>query len=352
MISDISPKLERILEAGNAAPSGENCQPWRFRVSGATIDVLLLPERDQSAYSWGQRASYLAVGAALENIAIAASVEGYRVDVVYFPDVNNQMLVARVSLIVDANAVSDPLSRYIKERITNRKPYARTPLTNAQRIALLNAGASALVESPEFLKTLGRVGSTNEEVMLGNRALHDFFFSHVNWTSEEDSKKKIGFYIKTLELPPPAVPMFKIFQHWSVMRILAALGFASIVAKQNAAVNASCAAMGAFLIERTEPIDFVRVGRAIERTWLTATSLGLAFQPITGVLFFKLKIQNGEAPIFSKRERAKILSAYQRAADLFTANKRHVAFMFRIGKGELPSAHAVRFPLGEVLEKI
>ncbi len=89
MITGVSPEFERILTAGNSAPSGENCQPWHFVVRGASIEVHLLPERDQSAYAWGQRASYLANGAAIENMVIAASAEGYRVIVNYFPTPND-----------------------------------------------------------------------------------------------------------------------------------------------------------------------------------------------------------------------------------------------------------------------
>src|SRR3990167_10630915 len=71
------PHIERILTAANSAPSGENCQPWRFVVSGDTVDVYLRPERDKSAYNWGQRGSLMACGAALENLVLAAGQGGY-----------------------------------------------------------------------------------------------------------------------------------------------------------------------------------------------------------------------------------------------------------------------------------
>ena len=103
----MSSEIERILNAGNQAPSGENCQPWRFLVRGLTIEIHLLPERDQSAYSWGQRASFLANGAAIENMIIVASAEQYRCDVTYFPDTNNEWHVATILLIKDENCKPD-----------------------------------------------------------------------------------------------------------------------------------------------------------------------------------------------------------------------------------------------------
>lgn len=356
MPQGISPDIERILLAGNQAPSGENCQPWRFVVRDTTIEVHLVPERDQSAYSWGQRASYLANGAVIENIVIAASAERYRANVQYFPKANDSWHVATITFTRDPSVEPNPLAPFISKRISNRKPYRKDSLMPEERTALFKAlrgeAVLALVETPYELQRLGRIGSTNEEVMLANRSLHKFFFSHVSWTKEEDEKKKIGFYIKTLELPPPAQAMFKVLRRWSIMRVLGVVGFNRIVAKQNATTNASAAAMGALVISRTEPLDFVKVGRSVERLWLTATSLGLSFQPLTGVLFFKLKIASGKTETFSPHEQKLIMDAYQDASRICNAEGKHLAFMFRIGHGDAPSAHAIRFPLAEVVSVI
>ena len=350
--SELSPDFKRILEAGNSAPSGENCQPWRFLVRGEVIEVHLRPERDQSAYSWGQRASYTACGAVIENMVVAASAEGYRADVAYFPDGKDVQYVADVSLRKDTSVQPDPLAAFVMKRVTNRKPYAKEALAESERRALYAAaeaahGRLALAESREDLDRLGRVGSTNEEVMLANRSLHRFFFSHVSWTKQEDERRKVGFYIETLELPPPAKVLFRVFRHWPLMRLLAALGFNRVVAAQNAAVNASASAIGALTISGTEPLDFVKTGRAMERLWLTATSLGLSLQPLTGVLFFKLNLDGGEEHGFSLREQKLITKAYQDASQVFQANGAHIAFMFRVGRGDAPSAQAIRFPLTE-----
>jgi nitroreductase len=352
----LNPEIERILHAGNQAPSGENCQPWCFVVRDQAIEVHMLPERDQSAYSWGQRASYLATGAVIENIVVAASTERYRAEAYYFPNAKDDSHIATIELAKDPRLQVDPLAAFIDTRISNRKPYKKGSLTDEECTALIRAAGGeesfVLIENPEELKRLGRVGATNEEVMLANQSLHNFFFSHVSWTKEEDEKKKIGFYIKTLELPPPAQVMFKAFRHWSVMSKLSKIGFNRVVAKQNAATNASASAMGALMLERTEPLDFVKVGRAVERLWLTATSLGFAFQPLTGVLFFKLKIAGGETDAFSPEEQKLIMDAYAEASQIYKAGERHVAFMFRIGRGDAPSAHAVRFPLTEAVSVV
>jgi len=348
--------LERILEAANNAPSGENCQPWHFVVRGHTVELHLLPDRDQSAYSWGQRASFLANGAALENLVVAASSEGFHAEISYFPDSNNEWHVANVALVKSTSLQPDPLAPFLSKRVTNRKPFSVESLSKKEKAMLDSAaetsgyGNLSLIEERKCIDRLGRVGSTNEEIMLANRSLHDFFFSHVNWTKEEDVEKKIGFYIKTLELPLPAEAMFKIIRRWSIMRAMASLGFNKLVAKQNAATNASASGIGGLSLESTTPLDFVKLGRTVERVWLTATLLGLSFQPLTGVLFFKLLIDNKQGTkFFSQQEQVKINAAYSVAAETFGSPNQHIAFMFRIGKGDAPSAQAVRFPLRDTV---
>ena len=44
MIEDI----KKIIEAAVQAPSGENCQPWRFEILNNNIKLFNVPERDQS----------------------------------------------------------------------------------------------------------------------------------------------------------------------------------------------------------------------------------------------------------------------------------------------------------------
>ena len=61
-------KIERIIRAAVCAPSGDNVQPWRFVVSGNSINIFDIPERDTSLYNCSQNTSHIAHGAAIENI--------------------------------------------------------------------------------------------------------------------------------------------------------------------------------------------------------------------------------------------------------------------------------------------
>jgi nitroreductase len=355
MIHSLPQPIQDILTAGNQAPSGENCQPWHFVVKKNTIEIHLLEERDHSVYSWGQRASFFANGAVIENMVIAARVRGYTAGVVYFPDQGDEWHVATLTLSEVRDKVQDPLGEAIMHRVSNRKAYEETPITSTEKEALFKAagegeyGSLILVTDKEKLSTLGRVGSTNEEVMLSNRFLHQFFFNHINWTLQEDTIKKVGFFIRTLELPFPAQLAFRAIRHWPIQRVLNRIGFHTLVATQNAATNATAGGIGILVIPGLSPLDFVRAGRTLERVWLTATHLGLSFQPLAGIPFLRLRVLFGDTEVFSAKNEESIIEAYQRAALLADVRDKHIAFMFRVGRSSPPSARAVRFPLQEVV---
>jgi len=274
-------------------------------------------------------------------------------NVEYFPASRNKWHVANLAF-ESCQREPHPLAPWIKERVSNRKLYDVRPLSKAERNVLVAVGdercAVVLVDDQVTLKRLARIGATNEEVMLGNRTLHNFFFTHVSWSKEEDNAKKVGFYIKTLELPPPAEKMFALLSYWPAMKILSKAGLNRVVAAQNASVNRTAAAMAGFLMTGTEPLDFVTAGRIIERFWLTATSLGLSCQPLTGMLFLALQISNDGMGPFTRREREMIAAQVQEASAIMDADDKHLGFIMRVGRAVPPTAKAGRFPLHEIVE--
>ena len=345
--------LKKIITLASLAPSGENAQPWQFKIIDNKIYQYLVPERDQSAYNFNQYASYVANGAALENIEIASRAMGYNATIETLPNATDHNLIAIVTL-EKSQPQNEPLYEFIEKRITNRKPYKKEPLTAEQKKALL----SQKVSEAEFLlnddliniQTLADVGATNEYIMLNNQSIHNFFFSHVNWTEAEENEKRYGFYIKTLELLPPAQFMFKVFSKWNRMRIFKALGFPKMVLKQNAQIYASSGAMAAITITNTTPRDFINAGRLTQRVWLIVTKLGLSMQPMTGILFFMLRLRGGDTTAFSPTQQELIKTQYKKVETIFqVSDNKTITMMFRIGNGEAPSAQSSKYSLGKVL---
>src|SRR5207237_2900448 len=90
--------FRQLIKYATMAPSGENCQPWKFVVHANEIRMVNIPQRDNSYYSWGQRASIVSHGCAFENIFIAGQVLGLNLDLKLFPDSRDENLVAIIKI--------------------------------------------------------------------------------------------------------------------------------------------------------------------------------------------------------------------------------------------------------------
>lgn len=339
--------IKKILEIAVHSPSGENAQPWKFKIQDNKIYIFNIPERDVSLYNYKQRGSLVAHGALIENVVITSSAYGYEAEVSLLPDMENPNLVAVVSLSKSALS-ADLLCPYVVKRCTNRKPY-KTKLLSEEQISELagvaEKGSEVLfVNDRKKIEALADAGSVNERVMFNNQFLHAFFFSHINWTEEEDKAKSLGFYIKTLELPLPAQIGLKVFKHWFLMKFLNKAGLSEAIGKGNAKVYTASSAMGAVVVEGDTPEDFIAAGRAMQKVWLKATKMNLSVQPLTGVLFFMQRITAGEKKEFSQHHIDLIKDAFEKIYETFAVKDRVIAMMFRIGYGGEPTARAHKLP--------
>ena len=96
--------------------------------------------------------------------------------------------------------------------------------------------------------------------------------------------------------------------------------------------------------------DYVAAGRATQRFWLTATSLGLQLQPeLTPLIFFRYVREDrvfSATPAMDLQARA---LAVQLVALLGEDNARRAVFMGRIGAGKAATARSLRKPLADLL---
>lgn len=349
--------MRHILQDAICAPSGENCQPWSFKISGSTINLFNLPERDQSPYNRGQYGSYVAHGALLENLKISALQSGYSTNIKLFPEPGNKNHIATIALKKISVPNEPVLYQAITKRVTNRKPYKNTPLSSTELTELTKSISDSSVkilitQKNSDKKTLAKIGSLNESIMMNNEFMHDFFFSHVTWTKEKDEQKKIGFFVDTLELPLPAKKMFKIVENWKVANFLNKFGFHKIVGIQNAKTYASSSGFGILSIKDTSPDGFIHAGMALEQVWLTATKLGLNFQPVSGLLFLVHAIKLEGTAKFSKNQKEQIEKGYETIKQTFPTNSgENVVFMFRFGHGGgEPTAKSLRFNVEDFIQ--
>jgi len=335
--------LNNILRVAVNAPSGDNSQPWRFRIVGPSVEIFNVPDGDETLYNFRQRGSYLSHGALVENIVLLAAKAGYDSSVETFPDVPD--CTARITF-TQGISKDVPLADIISERTTNRKPYERRPLEETHRkfitaVELEPHVTIILAEQTEVIDTIALVISINERLLMENRQLHDFLFGMIRWT-KEDELKRPGLYLKTMELPPPVQFMFRtLLRSWPVVRALNLIGLSRAIPKQSSQGYAASSAIGAIVLRGDSNTDFFNAGRVLERLWLTSNSLGVSLQPVTAIPYLGQRLKADEADAFTQTHKEYIRQANASLAkSLNLSAGEHVAMLFRIGYGDSPTARA------------
>lgn len=337
----------KILNAGVRAPSGDNSQPWRFEVKDNIIKIYNLSEKDNPIFNYKQRGSYVAHGALIENIVIAAKEYGFDAKISLFPEGKDKDCVAEL-VLEEKTLDKDSLFSSIFKRAINRKPYKDDLLKEEQKNEILNTvkeigkGSIILVEDKEKKKILGEAFAVNEVVMLENQQLHKYFFSDVRWTDEEEREYKTGLYARTMELQPPQLMIFKILSHWRINKFLCKLGIAKFIAKENSKGYSTGSAMGAIIMEDESPESYIFVGRIMQRIWLKATKMGLGFHPLTGVVYMMMRIRENSNEVLSLEHVERLKKAYANIQNSFGIEKGVITITFRIGDGGEPSGYSSR----------
>lgn len=339
--------LERMAQAGALAPSGDNLQPWSFRADGDALLVKHDSQRDLSLFNVQHLASFIALGAALENIVIAASSEGYDTEVEYFLDEKNADLIARIGF--EPGAAKDPLADYLEKRCTNRKPYAARPI-DAEIVGRLTATTKRFpkvdllwVQDKSRLERLGRIVARADRLIFENPRIHGHLFSTIRWTREEVERTRDGLPVESLELGRVGSLGLRSLKRWYTVEFLNRFGFSKAAARHSLVLMQRCSAAGLIMAPDTSRSSFLDCGRAFQRIWLQATKENLSVQPMTAIIFFQLRSRLGEYDGLLHNQITSVNEFRRDLDSFFTLSKDGVpAMLFRVGLGTLPSARTIR----------
>ena len=295
------------------APSMHNTQPWRFRLTGPAIEVLLDPSRRLPVGDPTGRAARVACGAALFNMRLALAVEGTpaRVELWPAPD-----LVARLTPAGPRppTPVERRLHAAIPRRHSNRYPFADVPVPASARRGLVGAaqdegGWLFLAESVAEAEAVADLVRDADRILRADPAYLTELgtWTGVGTTAGEGVPHEAGG-------PEPD-------QH----ELLARRDFGGGPTTRPFERDPLLAVLGA---AGDHPADETVAGMALQRVLLTATDLGLAASIFT---------QPVDEPTSRKRLRALCGRGYPPYAVL------------RIGYGHVPH-HSGRRQVAEVIE--
>ncbi|QEC53957.1 Rv1355c family protein [Anseongella ginsenosidimutans] len=96
--------IRELVRAAGMAPSGGNSQPWKWVYKKGTLFLFLDKQEAYSYMNFRDTASYIALGAAIENLVLKAEQYGLRIKGDYFPLPDNDSLTSAFSFHESSSA--------------------------------------------------------------------------------------------------------------------------------------------------------------------------------------------------------------------------------------------------------
>ncbi len=286
-----------IISRAILAPSADNSQPWLFEWHDSCLRLSIDPERSGASSDTRYYLSDIATGAALENIHIFLNSQGIFHRIELLPDPNDPRLVASIDIDCQQAGLhcDETLARLIPLRQTNRhfpfKPFP--PRLTAKLIQSAMSDMTSVVDcSDQINKKLAcKALLTAESLRFTIRSMHKELYDTIRRSSEPKSPD--GMDLDALNIEKPARPLFMLAKNWTAMRIMNRLGMSFMFGFRSTVIPVKLSPALLYIApNHTDRHHIIALGRALERCWLTATSMGLAVQPYAAPGVFS----SGNAP--------------------------------------------------------
>lgn len=340
--------IQYIVKAGRQAPSGDNCQPWHFEYRFPVLTVFMDAMADQSFFNVEQTASYIACGAAVENILMAASRYGISGEITYLPDDNHPDAVADIRLS-HSDLEEHPLHRFIWERHTNRTCFNKVPLgeTEIEQIRksldFFPGTRLSLITGKDQIEQAAQLVYEADRIRTERRDLHEHLIKMIRFTDTDSLDKRDGFPLRNLEAGKGGEWFLKACRSWTLMNAANKAGFGKIVSRAAARGIREASAIGLLKVDGKTAKDIIIGGQALERLWLTCTRSGISFQPMTAVTLFRRRWELGRKKDFSMAHQQLLGKIWPLYDFLFEtcSNETHI-MLFRLGYGKKVSCRTLR----------
>ncbi|TWT89720.1 hypothetical protein Mal64_00990 [Pseudobythopirellula maris] len=349
--------LRDIVAAATRAPSAENTQPWRLQWIGDRLRVLHDRSRAMSS-DIDSMLDLTGIGTLIESLVIAASSHGLQAEVEALEGLASYGQLRPVTdLLFEAcSDTPDPLTDTLESRCTTRRMDANRPLTPEQQQALLDA-AEAFPQvridwvEDEDLRAVARLVGVGNRVRFEHQPFHAEIYENLRFTAEEALCTSDGLDVATLQLPLGAAGLMRVLRSWPLARIANSLGFSRGVARQASQEVLTSSGVALLSVDAANPECFVEGGRALQRVWLEATRLGLAFHPMASLPVFVAHAKRSCHSTLPPRQRGLITRMLDELHEQFPSlGDRTLQMSFRVGHGVPPARRTLRYSTEQVLQ--
>ena len=272
-------KLRWLLRYAVLAPSGHNMQPWKFRISGDTLELFgdfsrALPITDPQ-----NRELVMSCGAALLNLRVALRNFGHTAISELCPDPDRLQLLASLRLVGQAPAgrTDHRLFKAIAERRTNRNPFEARAIPRAllyrwQRAAGYEDAWLHLVDTPEERAAVAALVAEGDRELSDRREYRDEL---PRWLRPNQSLNA---------LQRDGIPGYAMGLGNLASSLTGALPIGAVHAQRNRDLVMNAPAFFVLGTDEDNPESWMVAGQALARVLLAAQSEGVTasffLQPI------------------------------------------------------------------------
>lgn len=352
--------IYKVLDLARWAPSGDNTQPWQFEILNQHEAIIHTKDtREHSIYDKEGRPSQIAIGTLLQTIELVATKYQHIANIEYLfdPTQNDLELKFKVSLIESSQIKESPLCQYIQSRSVNRRKLSITKLSLDEKNKLQQSVGEHFqirwYESFSEKKNIALMLAKTTDLRL---KMYETYLIHkeiIEWDSQFSQSKipdqAIGLDSLTLKL------MKWVLSSWNNVKFMNTylMGTAIPQIQLDIIPAFNCGAHFA-LISHQQPkliSDFIEIGKALQRFWLTATSLNLQLQPELAPVIFQHYANDNHSHINQKYQQ-KLRAISTQLTDIINPLFIHnLAFIGRLGKGSVAQARSIRHPLDTLIIK-
>jgi nitroreductase len=270
-----------LVAAATLAPNPHNSQPWLFRVSSGRIDLFADASRNIGAIDPFKREKYIGLGAALENLVVAAETTGYRATVTLMPDGAHPDHAARIELSPMSKR-NTLLAAQIAKRHTNRyafvagKEVPAGALTAMTALADAETGAARVVwfstkrQRAELSSLL--VAATEAIIRDPDQSRSDYAWLRQSW--DQIQRQRDGITIDAAGLPELTETLAKLLPAQSPQ----ASDDAWLTATRDRHTKTAAAYGIVAVRDAADDRQRLEGGRLLERVHLWASGNGIALQ--------------------------------------------------------------------------
>ena len=351
-------EIDELVRAASLAPSGGNSQPWKWIYKYGVLFLFVDKNRTDSVLNYSNIATFIAHGAAIENMIICSNDLKLKLQIDWFP-LNEDF---KLSAVIRFTRDNDPsykygdLLPYLTKRYTNRMVKSINHLTDEyfdflqDFVTTSDRFSLKVYTDREKINDLKEVMTQVDELYYTSELGHQNFSRELRWTPHQAQETKDGVEIETIDLTPTEEAGFRVSKKWDVVQYLKewelGAAYSKLTSKGLDAASALVVIVGPNDLNAKKYVD---CGRLIEQLWLTATARELAFQPmsISSFLFTRAHFDNSKAFSPLKSPLLQLDKKFRETVGI--SENDSPLFIFRLSKAEEHKVRALRRDLKDLL---